>query len=111
LLEEVQGRRPQDPWVLWGLAEVGYEKARIDKNKWTRKTELEGAESSLEDLIDLRPRFAPAYWRQGEILSLLGQTQEALDAYLALLKLDPSYKKAQGLVARLLNRLGRTREA
>ncbi|HVZ79237.1 MAG TPA: SpoIID/LytB domain-containing protein [bacterium] len=110
-LLEARKQEPRDPWVLWGLAQVDHEKARVDKRRWFRKRELEEAAGFLNDLVKIKPRFAPAYWRLGEVLTLAGDDQGALDAYLALLKLDPSYKKVHGLIARLLERLGRSKEA
>lgn len=110
-LADLRARYPQDPDILWGLAQADYEKAGTEKMKWAAQQDLRGSKKALEALVAIKPRFAPAYWRMGQVLSLLGDDTGALAAYQTLLKKDQSYKKAQGLIAHLLQKLGRTQEA
>jgi protein O-GlcNAc transferase len=59
-------------------------------------------------VIDLRPEYAPAYYKRGNFLKDRGQIEAALASYDRAIELDPGYANAfcnRGVVLERLNRL------
>jgi protein O-GlcNAc transferase len=74
----------------------------------TRQENPEKAIQLYSRLINLRPDFAPAYYKSGNLLRKLGQLEAALESYNRAIALDPLYANAfcnRGVVLGLLHRL------
>jgi predicted O-linked N-acetylglucosamine transferase (SPINDLY family) len=73
-----------------------------------KKGDPEQAIELYARIIDLKPEFAPAYYKRGNLLKDSGQMEEALSDYDRAIALDPAYAAAfcnRGVVMERLNRL------
>jgi tetratricopeptide (TPR) repeat protein len=115
-----------DAHEMYDEAAVAYREARRldpDDFRWSylqaRVVEVRGGPTgTLEDAADLvreatrvRPFYAPAYVRLGDLEALRGNPAPAEEAYRHALELNPRLTKASCAVARILVSDGRTDEA
>ncbi len=112
-LRELNRERPKDTDVLWGLARLCIYQSHW-KNIRTQaraKDALREGQKYLMALTALKPYFAMATWQLAEVSRVLGDVDEALKAYAAVVKEDGSYKYAHRYMAQLLAEKGKYRES
>ena len=85
ILEGLLGS-PDDSMILYTLSKACF-----------GMKDLKGTQKALMDVITINPNFSPAYIDLGKTNELLGQTEQAENAYKQLLDIDPSSN--DGLIA------------
>ena len=103
---------PGHPDALWELALVHRSLAML--GGWegrSARAEWRLARGCLEALVAQRPEMSAAQMLLGECDETLGDGDAAVAAYESALSLEPSYRKLNARVARLLKRKGRSAEA
>jgi stage II sporulation protein D len=103
---KLNSEQPDNPEVLWGLAQVkNYE------SRWThyktfadRQADRVAAQGWLLKTVQVEPSFALAFWQLADVSRRLGDDSTALWAYEQTLKLDGSFKEAHRHIAQLLAR-------
>ncbi len=112
-LGELDREHPKDPELLWGLARL-----RLYQSQWknirtqaSAREALKEAQKYLLTLTALQPHFAMAIWQLAEVSRALGDAEEALKDYTAVVKQDGSYKYAHRYMALLLAQKGKYRES
>jgi stage II sporulation protein D len=112
-LRALNQAHPHDPELLWGLARLCLYQSHW-KNIRTQakpKDALREAQKYLLALTTLKPNFAMATWQLAEVSRALGDVDQALKAYAAVVKEDGSYKYAHRYIAQLLAEKGKYRES
>jgi tetratricopeptide (TPR) repeat protein len=103
---------PGHPDALWELALAHRSLAkRGGWNGRSAKAEWRLERQCLEALVAQRPDMSAAQMMLGECAETLGDGEAAVVAYEAALSLEPSYRKLNARVARLLRRMGERAKA
>ncbi len=112
-LSALNQAHPNDPELLWGLARLCIYQSnwKSIRTQATAREALSEARKYLLALTALRPNFAMAIWQLAEVSRTLGNVDEALKAYAAVVKQDGSYKFAHRYMALLLAEKGKYRES
>jgi SpoIID/LytB domain protein len=103
---KLNDEKPNDPEILWGLAQVKMEEAQWTAYKTfaARQEARAEAQQWLLKTVKAQPNFALGFWQLAEDSRKLGDDATALGAYQETLKLDGSFKEAHRHIARLLAR-------
>jgi SpoIID/LytB domain protein len=112
-LADLDREHPADPDILWGLARLCLYQShwKVIRTQSSPEDALREAQKYLLKLTALKPDFAMATWQLAEVSRALGDRDEALKDYAAVVRADGSYKYAHRYIARLLAEKGKYRES
>ncbi len=103
-LEEALEHDPRSPEILTFMGEI-HCRAPLGDNG------TEPGLAALERATSLDPTYAPAWLSRARCLEAAGRTEDALEAALESVTYEPERSETTELIARLLLRSGRKREA
>ena len=102
---------PTNGLAFQNLAAIALQQALATRNDAGRRVQLQDAESLARKALDADPELPDAYTTLGVVLSTVGRTPEAIDAWKRSVDLDASQFNALYNLWSELARTGRREEA